>query len=77
MRWVLCLLLTACGTPTPAPTAPRTAPPAPDAALPAPPVDALVCKYHQCMDICCDQDEVCSHGRLGDGTFPKCLRPHH
>jgi len=83
MRWVLCILLTACGNPAPAPTAPRAAPPAPHAAPPADaaaaaeiPVDALLCKYRQCMDICCDQDEVCSHGQLGDGTFPKCLRPH-
>jgi len=46
-------------------------PPTADAA-----VDARPCP-RQCMDVCCEEDEICSHGRApDDGTYAKCLRNH-
>ncbi len=37
-------------------------------------IDAKPCP-RQCMDICCDEGEVCSHGHgPGDAVAAKCLR---
>jgi hypothetical protein len=81
--WVLTMLL-ACGGPKrtaePTPVNPAATPdpvlsnqePAPE---PAMSVDAAACE-NACIDICCKADEICSHGRAGDGTYAKCLRNH-
>jgi hypothetical protein len=70
----LVALLWACGSSRPA------APPTPLTNV-EPPVDAAVVAPedapcpNQCMDTCCKAGQICSHGRAGDGTYAKCLRP--
>jgi hypothetical protein len=74
----------ACGSPrTASEPTPSSQPTAPVPVLsnqetahePAAAVDASACE-NACMDICCKADEICSHGRAGDGTYAKCLRNH-
>jgi len=73
--WILALLCS-CGSsrPTPQPTPLTNVEPPVDAAVIS--IDAAPCP-RQCMDTCCQESEICSHGGGDDGTFAKCLRPRH